>query len=416
MSKIDLSQIQRVINPIYYKYLWCRKRFQVYYGGAGSGKSVFVAQKVLFRIMTEPKTRVLVLRKVAKSTRYSTWDSICDLIVEWNLSSFFEIHKSEFRISFKGNGNDILFAGLDDSEKIKSIRRVTIVWLEETTEFVPDDIKQVNLRLRGIIPGCPGKKKEVYLSFNPIDEDHWLKERFFDRVDEDVKILKTTYLDNQYLEEDDIKELQKLKEIDPVYYEIYALGNWGHIRGMRVFPQNLIIEDFPYDKDSLQNVRYGLDFGFNHATALEGFGFKDDEMYIFDEFWKKGRTNTELISDIKQSGFNLRQLVTADCSEPDRILEFRQAGFNITESIKGDGSLKMGIDYLRGKKIHIHKTKCPNAAREFPAFRYRETKAGLLLESPVEINDDTIAACRYGSEDLWRPKAQIAVFSNDFLR
>lgn len=416
MSHIDLSQLWRVINTVYYRYLWCTKRFQVYYGGAGSGKSVFVAQKVLFRVMTEPKTRVLVLRKVSKSTRYSTLESILDLIIEWNLTPFFEIHKSEYRITFKGNGNDIIFAGLDDPEKIKSIRRVTIIWMEEATEFTPDDLKQLNLRLRGIIPGCPGKKKEIYLSFNPIDEDHWLKARFFDTVDEDCEVLKTTYLDNKYLEQDDIKELLKLKEIDPVYYAIYALGEWGQIKGQRIFPHNIIIHEFSYGRDELQNVRHGLDFGFNHASALESFGYRDGEMYIFDEFWKKGRTNTELIKDITDSGFDKRWLVRADSAEPDRIKEFKQAGFNIEESEKGAGSLKGGIDYLRGIKIHIHKTKCPNAAREFPAFRYKERRDGLITEDPIEINDDTIAAVRYGAEDLWRVKEKVGVFKNNFVR
>ena len=397
---IDLSRIREVINPVYYKLLWCYKRFQVYYGGAGSGKSVFIAQKVLFRIMTESKCRVLVLRKIGKTTRYSTWDSILDLISEWNLEKFFEIHKSEYRITYIGNGNDIIFSGLDESEKIKSIRRVTIVWLEEATEFSPEDLKQLNLRLRG-----KNKKVkvcyELYLSFNPIDEDHWLKARFFDRIDSDCRIIHTTYLDNQYLDEEYIKELNKLKELDPVYYEIYALGKWGHIRGARVFPQNIIIHEFPYDEHSLENVRHGLDFGFNHATALMSTGFKDGELYLFDEFWKKGRTNTQLINDIKESGWDLSRHVRCDSAEPDRYYEFRDAGFNISQAEKGAGSLKAGIDYLRGRKIHIHATKCPNAAREFPAFRYREGKDGTLYEEPVEINDDTIAAVRYAVEDLW---------------
>lgn len=403
MSKIDLSQIQRVINPIYYKLLWCYKRYQVYYGGAGSGKSVFVAQKVLFRVLTEQKGRVLVLRKIGKTTRYSTWDSIIDLIIEWNLSMFFEIHKSEFRITFKGNGNDILFAGLDDREKIKSIRRVTTVWLEEATEFTPEDLKQLNLRLRE-----KGARSEIYLSFNPIDEDHWLKAYFFDRIDTDYKIVHSTYLDNRYLDEEYIKELNKLKEIDPVYYDIYALGKWGHIRGARVFPQNIIIHEFPYDESSLENVRYGLDFGFNHATALMSTGFKDGELYVFDEFWKKGRTNTQLISDITLSGWDKSRHIRCDSAEPDRYYEFMDAGFNISRAEKGSGSLKAGIDYLRGLKIHIHATKCPNAAREFPAFRYREGKDGALYEEPVEINDDTIAGVRYAVEDIWMNNAPSA--------
>lgn len=395
MIKIDLTALPKLTNEIYYPLYRNQSRYLVLYGGAGSGKSVFAAQKILVRILTEQPHRFLVVRKVARTLRFSVFSLFQDMIAQWELTPLFKVNKSDMTITCI-NGNQILFAGLDDPEKLKSIAGITGIWIEEASELEQKDFQQLDLRLRG-----PTKYyKQIILTFNPISALHWLKKEFFDYKKANATVLKTTYRDNKFIDPEYAKVLEELKYRDRTYYNIYALGEWG-VLGNLVFT-NYVIEDIPLNDESYNAICYGLDFGYNDPSALIKIGWKDSEIYVLDEIYERHLTNTELIK-LCESRVDKRHLIIADSAEPDRIQEFKKAGFRIQPCTKGKDSVKFGLDWLKRRKIHIHPS-CVNTIKEIQTYKYREDKDGNVLDEPVDFNDHAMAALRYGTELLRNTK------------
>lgn len=391
MIKIDLTALPELTNDIYYPLYKDTSRYLVLYGGAGSGKSVFAAQKILVRILTEQPHRFLVVRKVARTLRFSVFSLFQDLIAQWSLSPLFKINKSDMTITCI-NGNQIIFAGLDDVEKLKSIAGITGIWIEEASELEERDFHQLDLRLRG-----PTKHyKQIILTFNPISALHWLKKEFFDYKKANATVLKTTFRDNKFIDPEYAKVLEELKFKDRTYYNIYALGEWG-VLGNLVFT-NYVIEDIPLNDESYNAIYYGLDFGYNDPSALIKIGWKDSEIYVLDEIYERHLTNTELIK-LCESRVDKRFLIIADSAEPDRIQEFKKAGFKILPCTKGKDSVKFGIDWLKRRKIHIHPS-CVNTIKEIQTYKYREDKDGNVLDEPVDFNNHAMDALRYATEPL----------------
>lgn len=401
-----------VVCAVYRPYLDDHRRYNVFYGGASSGKSYFIAQRNVLRVIGELGHNYLVVRKVDKTNRVSTFALTKQIIYAWNLGHLFRINQSDMSITCTSNGNQMIFKGLDDREKLKSITFergiLTDIWIEEATEPSLEDFKQLQLRLRGksAVP------KQITLSFNPISALHWAKEFFFDvpLAPDQCTILKTTYLDNEFLEDADREAIEDLKNQDLTYYKIYGLGEWGVI-GNIVF-HNYVVEDFAYTADDLENVCHGMDFGFVHASTLMSVGFRERDIYIFDEQYFKKHTNPEFIARVDGSDFGKRERITADSAEPDRIKEWNKAGYRVRAAKKGPGTLRMGIDWLKSRRMHIHATRCPYTAREIPMYKHREDKDGNPTEDYVELFDDCIAGIRYATESLWsRSKAKVGTIS-----
>jgi phage terminase large subunit len=305
----------------------------------------------------------------------------------------FKVNKSDMEITCR-NGNQIIFTGLDDVEKLKSIAGITDIWVEEASEITQEDFTQLDLRLRG----KSAYPMQITLSFNPISALSWIKSFFFDKPKDNSARFKTTYKDNDFLDEEYKNVIEDLKNQDPTYYQIYALGEWG-VLGNLVFT-NYAFEDIPYKEEDFDAIYQGLDFGFNHPSAFIKVGFKDDELYVYDELYEKGLTNAELIDEVAKIAHKKKQII-ADNAEPARIKEFRQHGLNVQASVKGKGSVKDGIDWLKRKKIHISK-QCPNLLAEMQQYSYKEDKDGNVQDEPVEFKDDAIAALRYAIEPVRR--------------
>lgn len=205
-------------------------------GGGGSGKSIFAGRKVLERVTTEEGHRWLVCRKVAKTLRDSCFAQLRGQLAEFYPGSGAKINLSDMRISFP-NGSEILFAGLDDVEKLKSIYNITGIWIEEASEVTEADYNQLTIRLRGETKYY----QQIILSFNPISITHWLKKRFFDRTDPEVRTHRSTYKDNRFLPEKDRRVLEAFRDTDPYYYQVYCLGEWG-VTGKTVFDGQAVSE------------------------------------------------------------------------------------------------------------------------------------------------------------------------------
>lgn len=222
MTKVEISK--SVFNDVYLPFLYNTDRYLIFYGGGSSGKSYFIGEKCMVKCLSQ-KMNLLVVRQTGKTNRDSTFALFVQIIRDWNLSNLFYINKSNLRIRCK-NGNEIIFVGLDDTEKIKSTTfengELTDIWVEEATECQEEDINQLKIRMRG------GKsKKQMILSFNPINISHWIKKHFIDGEKEKATVVHTTYKDNKFLTEDDRKVLESFKDTDPYYYQVYGLGEWG---------------------------------------------------------------------------------------------------------------------------------------------------------------------------------------------
>lgn len=227
-------------NPVYLPLLREEdKRYLVLYGGAGSGKSLFTVQRLLVRLMEQPGRNLLVARAVAATHRDSTYALFKQVIGKWGLEGVFRCVDGEMRIFCK-NGSAVIFKGLDDPEKLKSVTfpggELTDVWIEEASELGEGQFNQLDLRLRG-----QGPRKQMTLTFNPVSSMHWLKRRFFDRKDPRAAVLKTTYKDNLFLDDDYRRTLEGYRESDPYYYQVYCLGEWG-VLGKSIFHPGKVAE------------------------------------------------------------------------------------------------------------------------------------------------------------------------------
>lgn len=223
------AELKRTSNDVFLPLFFVRSRWLVLMGGGGSGKSNFAARKVVERCVGEAGHRILVTRKYFNSLRLSCYALLCDEIQTYYPDCGAVMTVSPMRITFP-NGSVILFAGLDDVEKLKSIHHITSVWVEEASECLERDVDQLNIRLRDESPYY----KQIIVTFNPVSVTHWLKARFFDRTAGNVVTSRTTYRDNRFLPAEYGEELERYREIDPYYYAVYCLGEWG-VLGRTVF-------------------------------------------------------------------------------------------------------------------------------------------------------------------------------------
>lgn len=408
----DMRNLRECTNEVYFPHFWNTSRFFVLMGSAGSGKSHFAAQKTLSRVMIAESQRkrhkFLALRKTQPAARKSVFALLMSYRSLWGLDSITKVNRTDMTFTFPG-GSEIICGGLDDREKLKSIEGLTSAWMEEATEFDEQDLTQLNLRLRGISP----LYKQIMLTFNPVDRGNWIFKRFYggnatlghDGAEtptlKNTTLLKTTYLDNRFIDDEYRQELEALKDIDPLYYQVYALGNWGQLANM-IF-NNWTVCDIPNNPETDEYKSFydatisGLDFGFNHPSALVRIGIRDGDIYIYDELYETGLTNNELIERVRKMNVPKNELITADSAEPDRIKEFRQAGFRVTAAKKGKDSVKHGIDYLKRRRIYIH-PNCVGTIGEIQAYKYKEDKDGNIYDEPLEFKDDAMAAMRYAIE------------------
>ena len=263
---VNIRISKKVFNDVYVPYLDNEDRYILFYGGGSSGKSYFIAQWLTYRLLKKSRENILVVRQTGDTNRRSTFPLFKQVISNWNLAEHFKINESDMRIVCKLTGNEVAFIGLDDVEKVKSITfangELTTEWVEEATETKEEDINQLKVRLRG------GKsKKQMILSFNPVNIQHWIKRHFVDSGL--ATVCFSTYKDNKFLTEDDRKALEDLRLTDEYTYRVYCLGEWG-VLGKTVFdaraiqnrletiPKPLKVGYFIYDYDGLRitNIKW----------------------------------------------------------------------------------------------------------------------------------------------------------------
>jgi len=393
-----------VFNTVFIPHLKNYGRTQIHFGGSASGKSVFLAQRCVYDLMSGGRN-YLVVRQVARTIRGSVFTEICRVIATWNVGGLFAINKSDMLIVCS-NGYQIIFAGLDDVEKMKSLApdrgAITDIWIEEATEIEKNSLKQLYKRQRGGDEAIP---KRLTMSFNPIMLSHWIYEEYFSKIgwadkqteyqDDELSILKTTYKDNRFLTTDDIKDLEN--ESDKYYYTVYTLGNWG-VLGNVIFT-NWRVEDLVSIRDQFTNRRSGLDFGFSSdpaAVAISHYDRMRKTIYVFGELYETGLTNDVLAVEAKKLIGNDR--VACDSAEPKSIAELQNYGIDAYPVRKGKDSVNFGIDWLKQQTIIID-TSCINTRNEFQQYKWKEDAGGHALKMPVDKNNHLMDALRYSYED-----------------
>ena len=317
---------------------------------------------------------------------------------------FWKVNLNPLALECRTTGNRIIFRGVKDQrqrEKVKSITfkngKLVWIWCEEATELLSEDVDILDDRLRGNLEDLnPNLYYQITMTFNPVSAIHWIKARYFDKADPDVLTHHSTYKTNRFIDPAYFRRMERRKEEDPEGYRVYGLGEWGELGGLIL--TNFEVHDFPTDRDFFDGFYYGQDFGFNHADAILGIGWKDGEIYVTSEVYVFEKDTEEIIALARQKRIDPRVEMFCDSAEPDRIRTWQKAGFRAYPVKKEPGSVKAQIDFLKGRKIHIHPS-CVNTLKEAQQWKWKkDPTTGLYIDEPVEFMDDAMAALRYGVE------------------
>ena len=407
MIEIDVSKA--IFNEVYIPYLEEQAPIQIFYGGSTSGKSVFLAQRAVWDILQGDRN-YLVCRAVGRYIMKSVWAEVESVINTWGLRSFFTFRYSD-RIMRCSNGREIIFVGLDDTEKLKSIRAkkgsITDIWVEEATEISLFDLKTLQKRMRG---GSDDTVKRVTLSYNPILQDHWIFKEFFAPIaweDEQTEyltpslsILKTWYIHNRWNTAQDIQGLEE--EPDEYFRNVYTYGNWG-VLGDVIF-KNWKTQDLSKQKAQWTNRRNGGDFGFASdpaAVVVTHYNRAKKEIFIYNELYESGLTNDVLAADCRRMIES--DMIVFDSAEPKSIAELVKHKVNAVGAVKGKDSVLHGIQWLQQHKLIID-TSCINTQNELRQYQWKKGRDGKPVSPPrpVDKNNHLIDALRYAYEDEMR--------------
>lgn len=418
---VKLPKKRDVINEIYLNYPWrgsyvnllddYKTRTTIYMGGAGSGKSYFVFQKIIIKCLKIPNRRVFVFRKVLNTVRNSVFSGLVGILKEWGLLGIVTINKTVYEITFD-NGSTIICMGMDDEEKVKSIQATDIV-CEEVTELSKDEFEQLELRLREKRLGY----NQIHVMYNPISnnwvKDYWHNEKFFP---DNTILCKTTFLDNRFLPADYIAKMQELKITNPTKYAIYVKGEFAQ-EGDAIYTNWKIepVDDIKLRKDGVR-AYFSCDPGFNDPTAFLG-AFVDPvnrKIYIFDEHYEQGMITKEIGDMIVSKGYAKEEIIM-DNQEKRIIAELRRSHLpRIKPSIKGKDSINHGISFIQSFEIIVDPS-CKNMIMELENYVWKKDKQTKKpTNTPIDKHNHLCDCLRYLVKSLM-PRQRIKTFNKAHL-
>lgn len=381
--------------PVYRPYIEDYScRYNVFYGGRGSGKTIFVFDKLVIKGLKEKRT-ILLMRKTTANCKFSVWKELKDAVARMGLTKYFTFYESDYSAVCSLNGTTFKCSGLDQAEKIKGFAEISDVVLEEATEFTPEDVDLIDGTVRSIKYKLP---LQLYFLFNPVSKANYVYKRFgFDTgsVPPNTFVLKTTYLDNPYLSKDYIERMEHMKITNPARWKIEALGDFVSLDKL-VF-QNWHVEDF--DHTAIKGeLMCGLDFGFiNDISALTASIMDEDnkKIYVFKEWGDTGKTNDELAAIIQSLGLS-KSVIIADAAEQKSIEEIRRKGITrIKPCVKGPDSIIYGIQRLQNYEIIVHPS-CDGIITEFENYSWtKDKKTGEYINKPIDTFNHYIDSLRY---------------------
>ena len=407
--KIKIKNPSRVFNKHIYDKLTDYSTFtEIHYGGASSGKSHGVIQKVVFKSLQAWKypRKVLFLRKVGSSVYDSIFEDVKQCLEAWGLLGACKVNNSAYRIELP-NGAQFIFKGLDNPEKIKSIKGISDVVMEEASEFTLDDYTQLTLRLRD----KKHPNKQIYLMFNPVSKVNWVYNAFFVKKPKNTVIYQTTYKDNRFLDEVTKENIEELAERNEAYYKIYALGEFATLDKL-VFPK---YKKQLLNKEELKHIPsdFGLDYGFINDPSSFMHVKVDDEnkrLYILEEYVKKGLTNDKIAEAIKALGYS-KEIIRADSAEKKSNQELRNLDIpRVIDVIKGPGSVMQGIQYILQYEIIVDE-RCVKTIEELENYTWKKDKVtNEYINDPVDSYNPCLDAVRYAVQDrIFQKKKELDV-------
>lgn len=382
-----MSEIIIDINPKYFDLFEDESRYLPLLGGRGSGKSHFVAQKIIKRCNEYPH-RFLALRKTNKSAKRSVYQLINDYNTKFHQKA--ERNKTELTFEYP-NGSQIYCSGLDDPGKVKSIEGITGIWWEEAIEFEIHDF----LELDPILRGDHGCYLQHIFSFNPTDPYHWLRDLFYsgdNAYRNQANPIETTIDDNIFATKLDIQTLENLKGIDDQLYQVYRFGKWTELSNL-IYSNWDIIDEFPL----LDNVFYGMDFNFSEPYAIMECSAKATDIYLRELYYERIDDPDEMLEEAKKAIPDKNAIIYADSSRPELIAHLKKWFPRIIGAEKGPGSVLNGIDFVKKYKLHILRSSL-NLIKEIRSYKRRELK-GHVIDEPAKFNDHLMDAMRYAIMD-----------------
>ena len=404
----------------YNDFLKYKGRYRVLKGSRASKKSKNTALNIIFRMQKYPEANALVVRKVFRTLKDSCFADLKWAIHRIGVDADWEIKESPLEITRISTGQKILFRGLDDPLKITSISVehgvLCWVWIEEAFEIMKEqDFDILDESIRGSVPD--GLFKQITLTFNPWNERHWMKHRFFDDLvgydsenkpvykprknplsdDGQILAMTTNYKCNEWLDASDLKVFEDMKKRNPRRYKVAGLGDWGIVEG-------LVYENWKEQSFTLDDVRgfhtvCGLDFGYTNDPSAFFIGFLDLEnkrLYVWDEMYETGLSNRKIYETITGMGYG-KETITADSAEPKSIDELRSLGLYVHGAKKGKDSINNGIQWIQDLEIIVH-PRCVNFLTEISNYMWKSDRFGKKLNEPIDDFNHLMDAMRYALE------------------
>ena len=409
MSKYIKINLPQIIGKGYKSFWNFKGRYKVVKGSRASKKSKTTALWIIYNMMKYKNANTLVVRKVFRTLKDSCYSDLRWAINRFQVQDYWEFKESPLEITYKPTGQKILFRGFDDPLKITSISvsvgSLCWCWIEEAYELTDETaFNMLDESIRGVVE--EPLFKQIIISFNPWNERHWLKSRFFDKVDDNILALTTNYQCNEWLDDADKKLFEDMKKNNPRRYQVAGLGNWGIVDGL-VYEN---WQELEFDWREILNKRqkakavFGLDFGYTNDPAAFFCGILDQdqkEIYVFDEIYQKGMQNTAIYNNIEKLGFK-KEIIVADSAEPKSIDHLKGLGlYRIKASKKGKDSINAGIQFIQDFKIFIH-PRCVNFLTEISNYAWDKDKFGKAINKPIDDFNHLMDAMRYALEDYMR--------------
>lgn len=396
-------------------------RYRAVKGSRASKKSKTTALWFITNMMKYPDANTLVVRKTYRTLKDSCFTELKWAIHRLGVDAFWDVKESPLEMTYKPTGQKIYFRGLDDPLKVTSITVdqgcLCWMWIEEAYEISSeDDFNMLDESIRGAVPEGSHLFKQITLTFNPWNEHHWLKQRFFDNPDDETLALTTNYMCNEWLDAADRKVFETMKKQNPRRYRVAGLGDWGIVDGLvyenwkeEAFEIISKADFLDLDeaeqkaknyvfKESVKSA-FGLDFGYTNDPAALFVGFidtKDKKIYVYDEMYAAGLSNERIANNVQSMGYGKERII-ADSAEPKSIDQLKGLGLKVKGAEKGKDSVNHGIQFIQDYKIIIH-PRCVNFLTEISNYTWDKDKLGNKLNRPIDDFNHLMDAMRYALE------------------
>lgn len=415
-DKAQPKRISDFVGKGYDEFWKFKGRYRVCKGSRASKKSKTSALWFIANLSKEKyrEANLLVIRKTYRTLKDSCFKELKWAINRLGLQNTWTAKESPLEIVNRRTGQTIYFRGLDDPYKITSITvehgYLCWCWIEEAYEIMNEsDFDTIDESIRGEMPAP--LFKQFTLTFNPWNERHWIKKRFFDaEPSPDILAMTTNYLCNEWLDEADRRLFETMKVNNPRRYSVAGEGNWGILGG-------LIFENWVEQAFDLKTVQreipdlksgFGLDYGYTNDPSAAFIGFVDlkgTKIYVWDEMYEKGLSNKKIYNKLVSMGYG-KDKFTADSAEPKSNDELKDYGLKIKGAEKGKDSVNNGIQWIQDFQIIVH-PRCVNFITEISNYTWAKDKFGNKLNEPIGDFNHLMDAMRYGLEKYIRNKKWI---------